>query len=540
MDHDHHPDHHPDHHGRPGHPHHGHRPRHVTRRTALGLFGLAGATATLAACSGDAAAPAASGGATGTGTLRLGTNWPFVTFDAHDAIRAGAAGANYWRPALDCLVHEDGEGRLTPGLAESWEMTAERIVLGLREGLLFHDGSACDAEAVVANLERARADTLTQPGFRTVTAITAADARTVEIALSAPAPLLPRLLSANAGMMISPAMFDQEDVARRPVGTGGWEYQQGESVEGQRYVYTRFADYWDPDSVLVDRLELVQLVDASARLNAVLSGQVDLTAFDSAQALQADRDPLSLVGRPGQRFTVAVLDRDGTTVPAFARAEARAALGWALDREALVEGVMGGLGTPATSFVLPDQDGYDAANDEIYGYDPDRARSLLAEAGFADGFSFPFPSIPAFQRVIEAVVEQWAEVGIRATIEPLDPSQYGPATQRGEYPIFLSPFFGGDMQEPMERFVGPTASTNPFQVDDGPAAEALAELQRTLDPDERDRVTAETVGLVLEQGILIPCFVGDQTAVVRDGVEGVAWTYANDLAPQPYGVAVGG
>lgn len=502
----------------------------LRRRT---LLGLAGATA-LAALTGCGTGSATGAGP--TGTLRLGTNWPFVTFDAHAQARAGTAGASYWRPALDTLVRQGADGGLLPGLAESWEVAADRVVLAVRPGVTFHDGTPLDAAAVVANLERVRTDAQAADTFRTVTSITASDERTVELVLSAPAPLLLGRLTTNPGMMISPAVFGGPEVDTRPVGAGGWVYQPAESVVGQRYVFTRFPEFWDTAPVRAERLELLELTDPGARLNAALSGQVQLTAFDNAQAVQAGAAGLELVGRRAQRYVVAVADRAGTLVPALARPEARRALGWALDRPALVQGVLGGLGAPETTFVLEGQTGYDPAASEVYGYDPARARELLAAAGYPGGFSFEIPSIPPFQRVIEALVAQWREVGIEATIVPLDGSQYGPATAGGRYAAYLAPFFGVEPQEAVERFVGPTAAQNPFRVDDGELAGTLAELQATLDPAARDELSARLVRQTLEAGVLVPCFVGDQTAVVRAPVSGVRWTYVSDLAPDPLGI----
>ncbi len=325
----------------------------------------------------------------------------------------------------DRLIHQAPDASAVPGLATDWEFVDDgtALVLDLREGVTFHDGTPFDAEAVKANIDRG----LTLEGasvtaeLEVIESVEVVDPMTVRLNLSGDGASLPLVLSDRAGMMVSPAAFDNPDLDRSPVGAG--MYEVTEYQEDSLIVYERYDDYWDPDAAGVERIEFVIQPDAVTRLNAIRSGQVDLTFVDPQQDQEARDAGLNVDQHTGLAFYHIQLNRDREW---FADPLVREAMNHAIDRDAIVEGLLFGIGN-ASAQSFPE--GYFAYDPETgtdsYPFDPDRARELLAEAGYPDGFSFEYivPAVPLIVQLAEATQAQLAEVGIDAQIRQVEPVQ---------------------------------------------------------------------------------------------------------------------
>jgi peptide/nickel transport system substrate-binding protein len=537
----------------------------ITRRRFMLLLGAAG-SGLLVACSGDdesaggdatttsgastdTTAPtdstAAEGGETTaaspaeptapSGTLRLGSPWPFTTFNPHDALRAGTGGMAYWRVQFDSLVERSEDGELLPGLATSWELTPEGFTLQLRDDVTFSDGTPFDATVVQANLENVARDPRLGGIFGGITyeVISPTELRGT---LPRPNPTFINELVSNGGLMLAPSTIGTPAIDTDPIGTGPWVYQQAESTPGQVYVFTLREGYWRPEIQGVERVEVYELPDIGARGNALRSDQIDLTAFTDATQIEIEAAGFTLLSIPSDSQSFLVMDRAGELVPALASPDVRRALSLAINRDVLAEQLLNGSAVPLTQMRAEGHPEYDASLNGLVTYDPDEARSLLEGAGFGDGFSFALPFNANWRTTYEAVQSFWAEIGVTVELEPLAPAEFGPRNTSGEFPLAFLPAPGPDVANQCMFFFGP-GPVNAFQVPDEDVMPLIGAANSTFG-DARTETLVDLQRLILEQAYFIPIVAGIKSAAHHDAVTGVAWTF-DDLVPSPYGVRVG-
>jgi peptide/nickel transport system substrate-binding protein len=295
---------------------------------------------------------------------------------------------------------------------------------------------------------------------------------------------------------------------RNPVGTGPFVYDKAASREGLLRVYTPNPRYWNPAAQGLARLEIWEIPDDTARLNALKTGQVDVGIWlSSPQAAIIDRSPgLKLVRNAGgYTYQVIISDRAGTKVPAFADPRVRQAMNYAIDRQAFSRAVEFGLAVPAYQPYPPGLPLHDTALENRFAYDPAKARALLAEAGYAKGFEFTMPSIPIFASRLEAIAGFFRAVGITMHIQPVEP---GTLARRSRSTDFTAPNLvwntTWDAKNLPDYFTSEKGDFNPFHV--APTAD-LAELadQGLLetDPPKRLSIYRKMIQTVAGQSFII-------------------------------------
>lgn len=461
----------------------------------------------LAACEPGSGVDARYGEADPDATLRFAFASGVTRFDPH---RATSSYDNTWLfPVYDRLVHMDPDGSAIPGLARAWSYGPDGawLDLELRSGVVFHDGSEFDAEAVKANLERARSvrGSAVAAELAAIEHIEIRNDRALRLHLQWPDAALPLILSDRAGMMIAPAAFDDPRLDRRGVGAGPWRHV--EFRMGNRSVYERFENHWDEQAAGVKRLELRLIPDETTRLNAVRSGQLDGTNLASLQIEQARLAGLVVESRVGVEFLHVHLNRSASH---FGDRRVRQAMNHALRRQAIVDAL--GLGFGQAS-VQPFPESYAAfdpySGRHHYDYDPDRARALLAEAGLADGFEFELivPNISAFLPLYEAVSDQLASIGIRARARVLEGAQISERFFGAQESDAALVQWGGrpDPSQTIDLLFTPGAMPNPGAHSTPEIERLAAAARREIDPELRQEalraatraVTEEALGLVL-------------------------------------------
>jgi peptide/nickel transport system substrate-binding protein len=428
-------------------------------------------------------------------------------FDPH---RATSSYDNTWLfPVYDRLIHMDPSGQAIPGLASAWRYGdgGAWLELELRQGVRFHDGTAFDAAAVAANIERAK--TVTGSSVRAelekINRVEIVDSHRVRLHLDSPDGALPLILSDRAGMMISPTAFDSPRLDRHGVGAGPFRHL--EFRLGNRSVYERFEDYWDPSAAGVARLELLLIPDETTRLNAVRSGQADGATIGTLQIEQARLSGLRVQTGVGLEFLHIQLNRQRSH---FADRRVRQAMNHAIRREAIVRALGLGYGQPT---VQPFPEGYPAHDPEsgrlYYPYDPDRARALLAEAGLADGFEFELivPNISAYLPLYEALHDQLAAVGIEARPRVLEGAQISERFYGATESDAALVTWGGrpDPSQTIDLLFTPGSLPNPGGHSTPEVVRLAAAARREIDPDQRvallqaatREITREALGMIL-------------------------------------------
>jgi peptide/nickel transport system substrate-binding protein len=386
------------------------------------------------------------------------------------------------------------DGAVVPGLAKSWDISADGLsyTFNLQTDVTFHDGTTMDAEDVKFSLDRARAEDSTnaQKGlFANIAAVDVIDATTVKVTLSQPTGNFLFNMAWGDAVIVAPE--SAETNATAPVGTGAYRFLDW--VQGDRLELTRNADYWG-NAPAIQNATFRFISDPTAAFAAVMAEDVDAFAgFPAPENIpQFEADP---------RFQVLKGNTEGETILStnnkmhpFDNKLVRKAVAHAIDRQAIIDGAMFGLGTPIGTHFAPHNPNYvDLTSNSQY--DPELSKKLLAEAGFADGFTttlkLPPPSYA--RRGGEIIAAQLREVGIDAQISNLEWAQWLEEVFRGKD-------FGLSIvshTEPMD--IGIYANPDYYFQYDNPAFQALMDdLNKATDPDARAALMAQAQTIVSE------------------------------------------
>jgi peptide/nickel transport system substrate-binding protein len=272
--------------------------------------------------------------------------------------------------------------------------------------------------------------------------------------------------------MISPAALNNPDLDQKPVGSG--MATLAEYIPGQVSRYARNEKYWDPDAAKAARYEIYVQTSAPTRFNMLQTGQAELTYLDPSQADQAKAAGLNTA--PSKSLSIMSMYMN-TGKPPFNDLRVREAMEHAIDKRAIVNGVFFGIGEPVAQYMPPDYWAYDqgvSPDDPAYNYDPAKARTLLAEAGYPNGVDFEMlvPSLDDHRAVAEAIVPMLAEVGLRAKARVVESPTTG-VTFYGRQEGNAFPGMGAPFQDPTipyqaslpRQYANPWNTTTPeFQL----------------------------------------------------------------------------
>lgn len=488
-------------------------------RTTLTRLAAAGGLVTALALSGCSSTPATPEEA--TSTLRLGVVTQLASFAPWEASWANQS--PYLQAVYDTLLRADPDGSIVPGLATEWEWddTKTVLTLTLRDGVEFTDGTALTAQVAADNLTRFRDGTSENAAFLAgVTSAEAPDDTTLVITLAQPDPALPVYLTQNAGLVGSPAMFDSADAQTTPIGSGPYVLDADDTVVGSKYVFETNDDYWDTESVHYDSIEMTFYGDPTALMNAVKGGQVDATNVQSPTQITEAEGAGFAAQTYEQNWTGFLLvDREGTINPAFGDVRVRQAFNYALDRDGLVEALAGGLGTTTTQVFGVNSSAYDDALNEQYPYDPEKAKDLLAEAGYADGLTLVMPSnnfVPEAEFAIYK--EQLGAVGINVEWETTGDDLFG-RMLGGTWAAF--PFLlqtDPTSWQTIQFSMLPESTWNTSHVAD-PTVIELAEIVRTADEAAADAAAQELNAYIVEQAWYAPIYRPYSAFLTAEGTE---------------------
>jgi peptide/nickel transport system substrate-binding protein len=475
------------------------------------------------------------------GTFVFGRGGDSVKLDP--AVITDGESARVTEQIFETLVTFDGATtNIKPALARSWDISPDGLVYTfyLRDGVTFHDGTPFDAEAVKWNFDRWHdpANPWRLPtdvfeyyedvaGFKdAIHSVDVIDPLTVQITLNEPqGPFLLNLaLFAFAFASPTAMMADLENAYRNPVGTGPFRFV--EWVPGDRIVLDKHSGYWGEQAKL-DRVIVRVIPDNAARFLAVKSGSIDMMEQANVEDVtNARRDRnLQVILRPP--LNIAYINMNLKQRP-FDNLKVRQAVAAAINRSAIVEALYGGLGSVATQFIPPSVLGW---NPDVKGpqYDPARARQLLAEAGYPNGFTTDFwymplarPYYPNPQAIAEAFAADLAKVGIRCNLKTEDWASY--LTDRNElkFPIWMLGWTGdnGDPDNFYFTFFGQFKNDNSW--DNAQVRALLLQAQKSSDLAERDELYRQ-VAVIVEQDVpRIPIAHSSVPLIARSYVRGYA------------------
>ena len=447
---------------------------------------------------------------------------------------AGAIDSVLYSNVFEGLTRFASDGSIIPGLAQSWVISDDGMTytFKLAEGVTFHDGTTMDAEDVKFSLDRARAEDSANAQkalFASIADVEAVDASTVKITLSAPNGSLLFNLAWGDAVIVAPESI--ENIKQAPVGTGAFKFANW--VQGDNITLEKNADYWGTPAKL-DKVTFKFISDPTAAFAAVMAEDVDVFAGYPApeNVPQFEADP---------RFQVIVGNTEGETIlstnnkmPPFDNVKVREAMAHAIDRQAIIDGAMFGLGTPiGTHFAPHNPDYVDLTTGSAY--DPEKAKALLAEAGFAEGFTttlkLPPPSYA--RRGGEIIAAQLREVGIQTEITNLEWAQWLEE-------VFKGKDFGLTIvshTEPMD--IGIYARPDYyFQYDDADFQAMNTALEAEADPAKRSALLEQMQRKISGDYVNGYLFQLAIPTIAKAGVQGLwenAPTQANDMTAVSWG-----
>ena len=389
-------------------------------------FALVGAV-TLASCGEEQDAAEDLTRSPSVGTLTVG-QYAFPQGLGNPFKGSNAPAVFYWSALFDGLTFVGADGTVEPALAIAWRVTGERTwEFDLRPDVTFSNGEAFDAASVARNF-----DFLMQPeadGWpltaeaREVESVRALDELTVEFTTKQPMPALPRYLSIMK--IVAPGAWESQGpdgFALHPVGTGPFKLE-GE-WSGQRLEFSAFRDSWRAPKL--DRLIMSEIPETSTRVQGLISGDIDIAISlgpDDGPALDAAGGQLAVRKGTSVLTLAFVLNKRSP----LQNVQVRRALNYAVDKAAIVETLLVGQTQIASQGLPSHVEGFNP-DLEPYPYDPERAKALLASAGFAQGFDMAVDVILGGAANDAAIYQKVANdlraVGINVEMRSLPVSQF--------------------------------------------------------------------------------------------------------------------
>ena len=402
------------------------RARRLSRRDLLRTTAAAGAAAALGRYAGPAGAAAAPQRG---GTLRVGWVTDAHTLDPHFSVDWSERPVLY--AVYNTVVASSPSFEIMPELARSWSASADglSITAQLQPNVKFHDGTACDAAAVKWNLDFILNQANNSPQFKQIdpflAGVEAQAPTTVVFRLKKPYAGFMAALAERPGFIVSPAAWQKygKDFGRTPVGSG--MYQFVEWLPDDHVTLKRFDGYWDRGKPYLDGITYKVVTDPTVRDTMVRTGELDVTSEPDPKdvpVLAKSAGVKIVTENPSGHWwgTQWRVDK-----PPFNNKALRQAIAYGVDREEFVSVMLGGRGSVAKG-PTPEVVWWYNAGARGIGYDPNRAKSLLAEAGFQKGFQAEFATdnTPIGLQFGQLLQAQLKRINVNLTINPVEPTDF--------------------------------------------------------------------------------------------------------------------
>ena len=452
------------------------------------------------------------------------------SLDPHKTVKAGTREVMF--NVFEGLMKPTPEGDLTPAIASDYQVSEDRLTytFTLRDGVKFHNGDTVTAEDVVYSIQRCAAATETGivpvEAFSIITDIQALDERTVAITISEPSNEFISYLTTA----VLPADYDQQDTD--PVGTGPFKFVSRAAQDS--IVLEKFDEYWGTPAQL-DQVTFKIIENADSLLMSLQSGAIDLCAhLTSTQVAQLGED---FDVAEGTMNLVQALYLNNAVAP-FDNELVRQALCYAIDKKNILDLAFDGYGSLIGSSMYPAFGKYfDESLTDYYPHDTEKAKELLAQAGYPDGFSMTI-TVPSNYKphmdTAQVLVQQLAEVGITAEIQAVEWESWVSDAYTNRQ--FQSTVVGVDASNMtaralLERFTS-TADNNFINYSNADYDALFAQAQATADDAEQTALYKEMEKNLTEHAANV--YIQDlaDLVAVRKGLEGVTFypIYVLDLS----------
>ena len=456
------------------------------------------------------------------------------SLDPHKTVKAGTREVMF--NVFEGLMKPTPNGDLTPAIAESYEVSEDRMTytFHLREGARFHNGETVTAEDVVYSIQRCAAATETGivqvEAFSVIQSIETPDDRTVAITISEPSNEFISYMTTA----VLPTGYDKQDTY--PIGTGPFKFVSRTAQDS--VVLEKFDGYWGTPAQL-DKVTLKIMENADSLMMSLQSGAIDLCAHLTSTQVAQLKESFNVA--EGTMNLVQALYLNNAEKP-FDDVRVRQAISYAVDKQEIIDLAFDGYGSPIGSSMYPAFGKYfDDSLTNYYTRDVEKAKSLLAEAGYPDGFDMTI-TVPSNYKphmdTAEVLVQQLAQIGVNAAIEPIEWESWVSDVYAGRQ--FQSTVVGVDASNMtaralLERF-NSQAGNNFINYSDSDYDALFAQAQASYDDAEQTAIYKQMLANLTENAA--NAYIQDlaDLVAVRKGVEGVTFypIYVLDLANLHY------
>ncbi|MBQ9535512.1 MAG: ABC transporter substrate-binding protein [Clostridia bacterium] len=463
------------------------------------------------------------GSSSGSKVLRIGSESDITTLYGCDV--QGVMGYSILKNMLyDPLVRvDDRNGELVMCLAESFEYSDDETTLTfkLRDGAKFHNGNAFTADDVVFSFAE-YCEHSAVGGLTGVAAVRAVDDKTVAFDLEfVYAPLLTTEMSDF--LIMDKEYYDQvgaDEYAEKPIGTGPYEFVSWEKANNVKV--KAYDGYWS-NKAPIEEVEVIFMVDATARANAIEVGDVDITTIASSSVeLLEGKDSIVIMDSPMCSVCGPVFNLDNEY---FSDVRVRKAIAYAIDRDFMVETAHpGGKGGVANSIWISEYAfGYSDKIGPKYNYDVAKAKELLAEAGYADGFDAGEIICNAGgATAAEVLMAQLSDIGIKSEIRVLETAAlYEAAGNRNFGIAFLRIGYGGADVAASDMYWKTGGGSNYAGYSNPRVDELYDEGAKETDPDKRIEIYTELGNILQEDMPWAQCYAMSFLVACNSDLQGL-------------------
>lgn len=463
-------------------------------------------------------------------TLKFSINADIVSLDTHMAKDTVSGIVHY--QLYNRLIKNDGNDGLTADLAESWEFNEDntQITFKIREGVKFHNGETMTAEDVAFSINRAIASSFTSSFSSTMERAEVKDDTHVVLYMKqAFGPVLQCLSAACMGIVPKAYVEEvgDEGFAASPVGTGPYKFVEWKS--GEKIVLERFDDYYQGKPSIKDLTFLIQ-ADKNTAAIALESEEIDvLYAPDTADRAQLESlENVKFYSGDGSVYMWVVAFNNEDEV--FSNPKVREAISYAIDRNEMVEGYLGGFGESVEMPIVPSVFGFDPSfkNHEL---DLEKAKALLAEAGYPDGFScsIKLNQSATYVRPAEILQAQLRKIGIELNFDLMERAAYlSDVTTDCNYGMTLYMFTAGYADADYVLYGRMHSSniggSNYIKYSNPAVDELLDKARASSNQDERKQLYFQVSEYVRDDVPFIPLFTDNVCIAANAKLKGVKAT----------------
>ena len=410
----------------------------------------------------------------------------------------------FYQAVYDNLILRTPDGKYKANLATKWQVAddSKSMTIDLRTGVKFTDGAKFDAEAAKANLDAYISGVGPYTAKLSGTTVAVVDADTIKLTMATPNPEIVYWLATTGSFMASPNVLKTAGLKTKPVGSGPYTLESA-SV-GSQYVFKANPGYWDKSKQKFNKITIKYLSDNTARLNALLGGQVDAAYLTAGTVAAAKSKGKTLYSdsRAVDYKGFVLFDRAGNKNEALGKLEVRQALNYAIDRAALAKAVEVNA-QPTTQIFSPAGTAYKKSLDNYYKYDVAKAKELMSKAGYANGFTINLNNWP--EANLNALVEGYLKA-INVKVNWVQDTNWYPNAKAGKFEAIIMQIFQGTDLVTAETAVAKDGGWNNLKYESPAMKKAWAVLNQSGTANQVKVQTALMNQIAVEEAWFVPFY----------------------------------